>query len=237
MPTVPGGQRRLLFTGNVRTNLVNKYTPGSGVGALSTSTRRALKRRANAGRGTLDSNGNLVPAIPKPCCSAELSTSQKLPVPIIPVEPIFPFLSGNVVDGYQTGTLSLTTKSGTILKSDIVIDDAGGFIVDFTEYANVYDVLILKTNDDCKDILTDENLEDSLSTIFSTRTNNEDLHCINVLTTMLKSAVIEDTSSDNKVSLISQHKTEIATGLGITSEDIAKDYILHEDSKLSQIHQ
>ena len=66
MPTVPGGQKRLMFTGNVRTNLVNKYTPGSGVGALSTSTRRALKRRANAGRGTLDGNGNLVPAIPNP---------------------------------------------------------------------------------------------------------------------------------------------------------------------------
>jgi hypothetical protein len=79
MPTVPGGQKRLLFTGNVRTNLVNKYTPGSGVGALSASTRRALKRRANAGRGTLDSNGNLVPSIPKPCCPVELVASQKIP--------------------------------------------------------------------------------------------------------------------------------------------------------------
>ena len=70
MPTIAGGQRRLLFTGNVKTNLVNKYTSGAGVGALSTSSRRALKRRATSSAGTLDSKGNLIPG--KPCCSVEL---------------------------------------------------------------------------------------------------------------------------------------------------------------------
>jgi len=70
MPTIAGGQRRLLFTGNVKTNLVNKYTSGAGVGALSTSSRRALKRRATSSAGTLDARGNLIPG--KPCCSVKL---------------------------------------------------------------------------------------------------------------------------------------------------------------------
>jgi hypothetical protein len=75
MPTIAGGQRRLLFTGNVKTNLVNKYTSGAGVGAVSTSSRRALKRRATSSAGTLDSKGNLIPG--KPCCSIELERKPK----------------------------------------------------------------------------------------------------------------------------------------------------------------
>ena len=75
MPTIAGGQRRLLFTGNVKTNLVNKYTSGAGVGAISTSSRRALKRRAASSAGTLDARGNLIPG--KPCCSVELEQKPK----------------------------------------------------------------------------------------------------------------------------------------------------------------
>jgi hypothetical protein len=67
MPTTGGGQRRLLFTGNVKTNLVNKFISGAGVGAISTSSRRALKRRATLCTGKLDARGNLIPG--KPCCS------------------------------------------------------------------------------------------------------------------------------------------------------------------------
>ena len=70
MPTNGGGQRRLLFTGNVKTNLVNKYTAGTGVGAISTSARRALKRRATSSTGSLDAKGNLIHG--KPCCPIEL---------------------------------------------------------------------------------------------------------------------------------------------------------------------
>jgi len=73
--TIAGGQRRLLFTGNVKTNLVNKYTSGAGVGAVNTSARRALKRRATSSAGTLDANGNLIPGIP--CCSVELERKPK----------------------------------------------------------------------------------------------------------------------------------------------------------------
>lgn len=49
----PGGVRRLIFTGNAKTNLFNAYTPGSGVGAVNTSTRRALMRKATLSAGTL----------------------------------------------------------------------------------------------------------------------------------------------------------------------------------------
>jgi|TARA_B110000967_G_scaffold8110_1_gene8146 hypothetical protein len=70
MPTIAGGQRRLIFIGNVKTNLVNKYTPGSTIGAVSASTRRALKRRATSSNGSLDTKGNLMPG--KPCCHLEL---------------------------------------------------------------------------------------------------------------------------------------------------------------------
>ena len=41
-----GGVRRLIFTGNTKTTLFNKYNHGSGVGALNSSVRRALLRRA-----------------------------------------------------------------------------------------------------------------------------------------------------------------------------------------------
>lgn len=74
MPTIAGGQRRILFIGNVKTKLVNKYTSGSGVGAVNTSARRALKRRATSSAGTLDANGNLI--LGMPCCSAELLQGQ-----------------------------------------------------------------------------------------------------------------------------------------------------------------
>jgi len=67
MPSNSKGGRKLVFVGNVKTNLVNKYTSGAGVGAVSTSARRALKRLATSSAGTLDVGGNLIPK--KPCCS------------------------------------------------------------------------------------------------------------------------------------------------------------------------
>ena len=48
MPTKPVGQRRLIFTGNVKTNLFNKYQPGQGVGGLNASVRRAKYRKASS---------------------------------------------------------------------------------------------------------------------------------------------------------------------------------------------
>ena len=72
MPSNPGGQRRLIFINNSKTNLFNKYTAGSGVGAHSTAIRRALKSRASLNSGSIDKNGNYIPSIKKACCSAEL---------------------------------------------------------------------------------------------------------------------------------------------------------------------
>jgi len=43
-----GGQRRLIFTGNVDTSLFNKYQPGQGVGGLNASVRRAKYRKASS---------------------------------------------------------------------------------------------------------------------------------------------------------------------------------------------
>ena len=67
MPLNSKGGRKLVFVGNVKTNLVNKYTSGAGVGAVSTSARRSLKRLATSSAGTMDDTGNLIPG--KPCCS------------------------------------------------------------------------------------------------------------------------------------------------------------------------
>ena len=58
--TFAGGVRRLIFTGNVKTNLDNKYVGGAGVGAHSTAARRALKRRATSSKGSLGPNNTLV---------------------------------------------------------------------------------------------------------------------------------------------------------------------------------
>ena len=70
----PGGQRRLIFTGNVETNLFNKYTPGSGVGALNTSVRRRLKRTATSSQGSMTNTGKYIPG--QICCSAELQIKE-----------------------------------------------------------------------------------------------------------------------------------------------------------------
>ena len=65
MPTKrPGGVRRLIFTGNVKTNLFNVYTPGSGVGGVNTFSRNALLRRATLQQGNIDD----VSATRKPGC-------------------------------------------------------------------------------------------------------------------------------------------------------------------------
>jgi len=67
---MPAGQRRLIFTGNVNTNLFNKYTAGANVGGLNASVRRALKRRAVSAAGTMNAQGQFT--LGKPCCSAEI---------------------------------------------------------------------------------------------------------------------------------------------------------------------
>ena len=58
MPTKLAGQKRLIFTGNVKTNLFNAYTPGASIGGQNASVRRALNRRATLSTGTIN-NMNL----------------------------------------------------------------------------------------------------------------------------------------------------------------------------------
>ena len=66
--TISGGQRRLIFTGNVKTNLHNKYTPGSGVGSHNTSVRRHLQRKATSNAYTLEQLKNKNIASKRVCC-------------------------------------------------------------------------------------------------------------------------------------------------------------------------
>ena len=58
-----GGVRRLIFTGNVKTSLHNKYVVGAPVGGLNRSVKRALQRRASN-----NAQGN-------PCCIQNNTTS------------------------------------------------------------------------------------------------------------------------------------------------------------------
>tara|TARA_B110000967_G_scaffold63879_2_gene65796 strand:- start:4194 stop:4520 length:327 start_codon:yes stop_codon:yes gene_type:complete len=75
MPTTfAGGVRRLIFTGNVKTNLDNKYVGGAGVGAHSTAARRALKRRATSSNGKLGPNNTLVD-YSNHCCNSEIGNT------------------------------------------------------------------------------------------------------------------------------------------------------------------
>jgi len=72
----PGGVRRLIFTGNVKTSLFNKYTPGSGVGALNASVRRQKYRKAATANLTMAqmdaafaiTQAGGTPVYPPPCC-------------------------------------------------------------------------------------------------------------------------------------------------------------------------
>jgi hypothetical protein len=70
--TFAGGVKRLIFTGYVKTNLDNKYVGGAGVGAHSTSSRRALKRRATSSRGRLGPNNTLIEWSNR-CCNSEIA--------------------------------------------------------------------------------------------------------------------------------------------------------------------
>ena len=242
MPTVPGGQRRLLFTGNVRTNLVNKYTPGSGVGALSTSTRRALKRRANAGRGTLDSNGNLVPSIPKPCCPVELTASQKIPVPFDPWNPFDPSatdadltplieLTGTVNDEIMYGSCSAHDETGTSIDNDITITSAGEYVIDITAYPTMFEI---RTNDDCRDINTDELIITQLSCMvdksnIDTTTNSSLFKSVNPITTIVATEY-KNTSTTNT---LAEAENTISSKLGITKDDIYIDAIQEENTDVA----
>ena len=78
---MPAGQRRLIFTGNVNTNLFNKYTAGATVGGLNASVRRALKRRAVSAAGTMNAQGQFFPG--KACCSAEI---ENVPIDTVPID-------------------------------------------------------------------------------------------------------------------------------------------------------
>ena len=78
---MPAGQRRLIFTGNVNTNLFNKYTAGANVGGLNASVRRALKRRAVSAAGTMNAQGQFFPG--KACCSAEI---ENVPIDTVPID-------------------------------------------------------------------------------------------------------------------------------------------------------
>jgi hypothetical protein len=73
MKTISGGQRRLIFTGNVETNLHNKYTPGSSIGSLNTSVRRHLQRKATSNKYTLDQLKNKTIPSKRVCCPSLLS--------------------------------------------------------------------------------------------------------------------------------------------------------------------
>lgn len=44
--SISGGVKRLIFTNTGKTSLFNTYVAGSNVGALNSSVRRALNRRA-----------------------------------------------------------------------------------------------------------------------------------------------------------------------------------------------
>jgi len=48
------GQRRLIFTGNVKTDNHNKYRPGSGIGSLNTSVRRHKYKKASTSNLTME---------------------------------------------------------------------------------------------------------------------------------------------------------------------------------------
>src|SRR6056300_1276105 len=76
MSGFPGGQRRLIFTGNTNTNLVNKYT-NSGIGGTSSAVRRAKLRRAMSNPGTFDSATGVYNFDGQPCCSPELFRKNK----------------------------------------------------------------------------------------------------------------------------------------------------------------
>ena len=86
----PGGQRRLIFTGNVKTSLFNKYTPGSGVGGLNASVRRNKNRRAATGSLTMAQleadykarqNGTHISYPKIPCCPSMTSNPSNLAFP------------------------------------------------------------------------------------------------------------------------------------------------------------
>ena len=88
----PGGQRRLIFAGNVKTNFVNKYKPGSGIGGLNASVRRTKYRRAATTSLTMAQleadykarqNGTPITYPKIPCCPSMTSNPSNLASPYL----------------------------------------------------------------------------------------------------------------------------------------------------------
>lgn len=76
MSGFPGGQRRLIFTGNTNTNLYNKFT-NAGIGGTSSAVRRAKLRRAMSNPGTFNPVTGVYNFDGQPCCSPELFRKNK----------------------------------------------------------------------------------------------------------------------------------------------------------------
>ena len=78
------GQRRLIFTGNVKTYNNNKYRPGSGIGSLNTSVRRHKYKKASTSNLTMEQlendfkarkNGTAITYPKMNCCSFYSTTT------------------------------------------------------------------------------------------------------------------------------------------------------------------
>jgi len=133
----PGGQRRLIFTGNVKTNLFNKFTPGSGVGALSTSIRRNKYRRASTNNLTmaqLDAdykarkNGTPISYPKIPCCPSMTSNPSNLAFPYninIPCSPIsFTITNSDTWNvsypNYPENNITITLSNGMFIDGPLI---------------------------------------------------------------------------------------------------------------------
>ena len=119
---MPGGQRRLIFTGNVKTNLVNKYTSGSNIGGLNISVRRALKRRAVSATGKMDTQGKFIPAAR--CCAPEIESPYEpnfVPEPPLPPPDLAWVQLGSTIPNISPSSFTGTSVSFNNAGTRVVI--------------------------------------------------------------------------------------------------------------------
>ena len=151
------------------------------------------------------------------------------------------FLSGSLQDGYiQYSTGELIDLSNDNVIETVITDYYGNYTLN-TPVSSLPDYYKIKFTGGV-DLGTGESLIGSLSNV-STRldaeSSNEAKLYVSPITTIVSSKLEDDISSGITLSLstISNTKSTISISLGISINDLNKDYIASEDSTMAKITQ
>lgn len=221
LPNTKKGRVRMNFA-NSHTTLDNYYNGGSGVGAVSTSNRRALRKRAGW-RPTSDGTGSTR-------CKGFCNNSSQLT------------FNGVVIDGYIGGATVIMTNdyTGDILASAIT-DQNGKYTFSLRD-ASLPTFMKVKTIGGT-DLTTGELITTEFSSIMSKNdvmqngNNPSQTDIISPVSTLLTKMIEYDQYNGKSINdaIVHNNKQIMLQSFGIEEERIKSDFIKNNDINLFKL--